>query len=331
LRWRVAFALLRIWLLYRWRRHSLGWHLPLEAEPDHRGGPLPRIDTGGIYRAPFGSQFGDPTESHTSPHSEGSNCTMAAAGMALAHETGGRLDKRAGDMRHKQGDSEGGTDLYDAAEAWAHYGHNLSIWSGRGWGAVTDALEAGRGVILQGTGGLAGCGDYTGGHAIYVAPERSGSRWLKGDPECTGYEWCEARDLEAFAERLSPGVMFAVTKAGEVGEVAGLKLEGLETWSGKATMAVPGASAIQVADRQLVGLPVGAQKRGYFRAKLGEPWGSAWPIGTPVVGIGDELAVLIEAQCDLEADPPDDDDYNQGRADEWDSWAEGLGIPPKPT
>jgi hypothetical protein len=205
----VAWLRLKLVLRYKWRRGSIGERVPLLEEPDHRA-ELPPVDTGGGYRAPFGSQFSDPSEGHSSPHSEGSNCTMAAAGMALDYQTAGAKRKRGGDMRHKQGDNDGGTDLYDAADAWASYGEELHIKSGDGWGKVIDHLEAGRGVILQGTGGVAGCGDYAGGHAIYVAPERSGSKWLKGDPECSGYEWTEASSLKAFAERLSASVYFAV-------------------------------------------------------------------------------------------------------------------------
>jgi hypothetical protein len=213
-RLRVWWLRLRLIVWWRWRRKVAGLRVPDRIEPDSRGPIQDQPDTGGgIYRAPFGSQFGDPSESHSSPHSEGSNCTMAAAGMALAHHTKGATNRRGGDLRHRQGDNDGGTDLYDAADAWASYGHSLSIRSGQGWGKVVAALEEGRGVILQGTGGIAGCGDYTGGHAIYVAPEKSGSKWLKGDPECGGYEWTEASKLEGFAERLSSGVYFAVTKA----------------------------------------------------------------------------------------------------------------------
>jgi len=211
-RYRVWLLRLRLVVWWKWRRKVAGLRVPDRIEPDGRG-RLEPIDTGGAYRAAFGSQFGDPSESHSSPHSEGSNCTMAAAGMALDHHTGGAKRKRGGDMRHHQGDDSGGTDLYDAADAWASYGESLSIRSGQGWGKVVSALNEGRGVILQGTGGIAGCGDYTGGHAIYVAPEKDGSRWLKGDPECSGYEWTEASKLEAFAERLSSSVYFAVTKA----------------------------------------------------------------------------------------------------------------------
>jgi hypothetical protein len=210
LRLRIALALLRLRLLYGWRRSALSVRTPVELEPDTRGAPPAAVPLGAIYRPAFGSQFGDPTEAHSSPHSEGANCTMAAAGMALGYHRGGST-VRAGDMRHRQGDQDGGTDLYDAAEAWAHYGETLSIRSGQGWPKVAEALRAGRGVILQGTGGLAGCGNYDGPHAVYVQPEASGSRWLKGDPECSGWEWTEAHELERFAERLSSGVYFAVT------------------------------------------------------------------------------------------------------------------------
>jgi hypothetical protein len=211
-RLRVLWLLLKLRLWWGWRRKVAGLRFPDQAEPDRRR-DLPPVDTGGGYRAPFGSQFSDPSESHSSPHSEGSNCTMAAAAMALDYHTGGRVRKRGGDMRHHQSDNDSGTDLYDAAEAWAHYGESLSIRSGSGWAKVVDCLESGKGVILQGTGGVAGCGNYTGGHAIYVAPEHSDKGWLKGDPECSGYEWTTTANLKAFAERLSSGVYFAVTAA----------------------------------------------------------------------------------------------------------------------
>ena len=211
---RRALLLLWLWVWWGWRRKVAGRKVPESVQADHRA-PLPPIDTGGVYRPPFGSQFGDPSESHSSPHSEGSNCTMAAAGMALRYHQGeSASNRRGGDMRHHQSDNESGTDLYDAAQAWAHYGESLSIRSGQGWGEVADCHDEGRGIILQGTGGIAtGCGDYTGGHAVYVAPEDSGSKWLLGDPECSGWDWVEESNLKAFAQRLSSGCYFAVTKA----------------------------------------------------------------------------------------------------------------------
>jgi hypothetical protein len=212
-RLRILWLRLRLLLLYRWRRGSLSARVPESVEPDPHAELPPPIDTGGVRRPPFGSQFGDPSETHTGSHSEGSNCTMAAAGMALDYQTDGRVPWRGGTCRHHQSDLEGGTDLYDAAEAFAGAGESLSIRSGRGWSGVVDALEERRGVILQGTGGLPGCGDYTGGHAIYVQPEANGSRWLKGDPECSGYEWAEASTLRAWAERLSSSVYYAVTSS----------------------------------------------------------------------------------------------------------------------
>ena len=211
LRIRVPLLRLRLVVLYRWRRAELTIRVPLGPEPDRRR-ELPPIDTGSTYRPAYGSQFGDPSESHSSPHSEGVNCTMASAGMALDYRTAGRLRKRGGDCRHAQSDGEGGTDLYDAAEAFATFGETLTIRSGRGWSDALASLEAGYGIILQGSGGIStGCGDYTGGHAVYVSPEHNGSGWLLGDPECSGWCWVSSPQLEAFAERLSSSVMYART------------------------------------------------------------------------------------------------------------------------
>jgi hypothetical protein len=116
----------------------------------------------------------------------------------------------------------------------------------------------------------------------------------------------------------------------------GLILDHVSSWAGEVTLTTAGASAIVVADKSLVALPSGTVKRGVVRAQLGEAYG-AWPAGTPVVGIGDELAVFIEAQCELEPDPPPSsggdyaDGWNEARAnvvDALETWALEV-LPPR--
>jgi hypothetical protein len=346
-RLRVWLLRLRLLVLYRWRRGALSVRVPLRAEPDQRGHYRPSVDTSGAYRPPFRSQFGDSAESHTSPHSEGSNCTMSSAAMALAYETGGRLDYLGGHMRHAQGDQEGGTDLYDAADAWASKGHSLTIRSGSGWAAVVSALQAGRGVILQGTGGLAGCGSYTGGHAIYVNPESSGSRWLKGDPECGAWEWCEARDLEAFAERLSSGVYWAQTAAaGSSAEVDDVALavivkraELADVAAGVEFFEAPGGARIGSMSKAFAGLEVVGVPMDQSSDNLNLGWRAVWVTTGAVDGVQADKVVYI-ATADLTnfrpvpapepGPPPDGDEYARGRTDEYNAWYNALGLPEPP-
>jgi hypothetical protein len=50
-------------------------------------------------------------------------------------------------------------------------------------------------------------------HAIFLYPQRSGSRILRGDPLCRSYDWVEAAQLRKYAEKLgrNGAVFFAVT------------------------------------------------------------------------------------------------------------------------
>jgi hypothetical protein len=219
--WRIIRRWLRIpfrFYHYTYRRKSPGFE---ELPPDDIWREIGTIrDTGGStkgYKRPtFRSQYGDNTEGHTTPHSEGYNCTCASAGMAMDFHTAGGKVKKGGDMRHNCPDNVEGTDLYDMRAAWEHYGQSLSIRSGQGWGEVMDCLREGRGVILQGMSSAFGSGcsaAYDGAHAIYVHPEKNAEgKWLMGDPICSGWQWKSADILKEFAQRFSGSICFAVTK-----------------------------------------------------------------------------------------------------------------------
>ena len=121
-----------------------------------------------------------------------------------------------GSLRHSgQPDMEGGTDLYDARDAWDYWsGADLKIKSGQGWSAVREAREDWRAIILQGTGNTPGQGTYTGAHAIVVLPEpHSGGEWLIGDPLCTDYQRVPESKLREWAEAFSSGIAFAVSRS----------------------------------------------------------------------------------------------------------------------
>jgi hypothetical protein len=301
-------------------------------------------DTGGYLRPDWRPQdpSSDPREpwggegSGTGDEHGWSNCTMASAALAYALDAGKQSGPWGGDFRHNQDDLSGGTDLYDARTAWQRYGgRELTIRNGDGWAAVEEAHAAGRPIVIQGEGNVPGSEAFDGGHACVISPEPNTlGDWLFGDPLANGWQWVSPAQIRTWAQTLSTGIYFAVGSAPtNGGEPVGLILDSLASWSGSATMQATGASAIVVADKSLVALPVGAVKRVAFMAALGEKYG-AWPEGTPVVGIGDELAVLIVSQVRLEPDPAAGDyseGWNDARAnviDALESWAIEV-LPPR--
>src|SRR4051812_27702756 len=134
-------------------------------------------DTGGPYRPSHRRQdpSSDPAEPNGSESSSRgndhgwSNCTMASGADAMAYHTGGASKPWGGDLRHRQGDLDGGTDLYDLRDAWAASGHTLTIRSGQGWSKVVADHDAGRAIVIQGSGEVPGAGSFTGGHACCIS------------------------------------------------------------------------------------------------------------------------------------------------------------------
>jgi hypothetical protein len=180
------------------------------------------IDTGGAFRPDWRKQdpAADPKEpyggesSGTGNDHGWSNCTAVSAAIAFAYQVQDKSGPQGGDMRHNQDDLSGGTDLYDMRTAWDRYGNQtLTIKSGAGWAAVKTAHNEGRAIIIQGEGNVPGSESFDGGHACIIGAEtHSDGRWLWGDPLADGWQWVKPSDIETWAERLSSGIYFAVSK-----------------------------------------------------------------------------------------------------------------------
>jgi len=180
------------------------------------------VDTGGAFRAAWRPQ--DPSldprepgggESSAAGNDHGwSNCTMSSGAMALAYQRApnqGSLAPWGGDLRHRQSDLSGGTDLYDVRTAWASYGETLTIRTGAGWAAVVEAHEDGRAIVIQGEGNVPGSQTFDGGHGCVIAPEtHSNGQWLFGDPLATGWQWVSVSSIKTWAQAMSSSVYFAV-------------------------------------------------------------------------------------------------------------------------
>lgn len=177
---------------------------------------------GGWYRADHTMQ--DPSvdprepnggESSSAGNDHGwSNCTMAAGATALDFATQGDLVKWGGDLRHRQGDLSGGTDLYDLQDAFRSYGVSLSIRSGAGWEALKDDRADGRYLVVQGQGNVPGSATFDGGHACCIAPETNGDgEWLWSDPLASGWQWVSASSIKGWMSAWSSGMAYAMTPA----------------------------------------------------------------------------------------------------------------------
>ena len=85
--------------------------------------------------------------------------------------------------------------------------------SGAGWSAVVDAHEAGRAIVIQGTGNVPGSGTFDGGHACCIGVETRSSdgAWLWGDPTVTDWQWVGAGKIRDYAEAWQSSIAFAVS------------------------------------------------------------------------------------------------------------------------
>ena len=143
------------------------------------------------------------------------NCNMTSCAVVYAYHVGERNSPWGGDMRHSQSDREGGTDMYDAVQAWRNYGDRyLSVRSGQGWKALKAARREGRAILIHGTGEVPGRGRFAGNHACVIGPEvhEKSGRWLFGDPLASDWQFIEPAEIRAWAEALNPAISFAVSK-----------------------------------------------------------------------------------------------------------------------
>lgn len=136
------------------------------------------------------------------------NCTMTSGAMGLDFHTAGARQLWGGDMRHRQSDLVGGTDLSDLQRAWAKLGYTLTIRSGSGWAGVIAAHREGRAIICQGRGNVPGSSTYTGGHAAIWLPDGA-----FGDPLANRWQSVSTSSIRQWMERLNPRCQFAVTRA----------------------------------------------------------------------------------------------------------------------
>ena len=136
------------------------------------------------------------------------NCTMTSGAMALDYHTHGAKRLWGGDMRHRQSDLSGGTDLSDLQRAWARLGYTLVIRSGRGWADLQRCRKEGRAIVCQGRGNVPGVSTYTGGHAAIWLPDGA-----FGDPLANRWQKVDSQAIRVWMERLNPRLQFAVTRA----------------------------------------------------------------------------------------------------------------------
>lgn len=184
------------------------------SDPD-TGLQLPPFTPG--FMPTFRRQIGDPTTSLDS-----AICTMESGAMVLDWHTRGAISIWGGELipwcgRSPSDIAAHGTNLGNVKQAWRHFGQTLDVRSGGGWSGVMAALAEGRAVILQGDYGefplSVRCQrNFEDNHAISVYPYQVGDRLLVGDPLCSTFHGVKISTLQAYAEALSPGVLFAVSR-----------------------------------------------------------------------------------------------------------------------
>lgn len=146
---------------------------------------------------------------------DGLNCTMASACIALDRHTEGAKTSNPPLMRSFQSDQVGGTDLNDAADAWAAgYGETLTV-NTVSWATFVSQINAGRGAIVQGDyqeipDAYSGQPSFDGPHAIYVNEFNSDvSKALVYDPLRSSAYWLPSTYLRNYAEAFAGGSVAA--------------------------------------------------------------------------------------------------------------------------
>ena len=149
-----------------------------------------------------------------------SGCTWVSGAIGLDASTGGRLDPPPDAVVSKVLRSEEtnpdtpGWSLADLRLAVQRLGGRFDVRSGAGWAGVRAARELGLFVVLQGDSDRfpGGCsGAFDGDHAIGLPPgPMDDATWAIHDPICRDRTRQAESVLRAYAEKLSPGVLFGV-------------------------------------------------------------------------------------------------------------------------
>jgi hypothetical protein len=159
-----------------------------------------------VYRPTIRMQIGDPTTRYDS-----AICTMESAAMALDFETQGGIKVWGGELLPFTGLSDAGisdgTNLQDAARAWAHWGKSFNRIGGS-WDDANRELNAGRGIVLQGDYDQFNYTtkwqkDFQGNHAVYINPERHFTQLLMLDPLGYDSRWVEEAELYRYGKKLA--------------------------------------------------------------------------------------------------------------------------------
>lgn len=285
----------------RWsdRERERGVRLPFLDKIPRFTYDVEKADTGGVFRPDWREQ--DPAkdpreplggESSAAGTDHGwSNCTMTSAALALAYELGDASGPWGGDMRHNQGDMSGGTDLYDARQAWAAYGKTLTIRNGAGWSEVEEAHAEGRPIVIQGEGNVPGSEAFDGGHACVIGTEtNSAGLWLFGDPLASGWQWASSRDVREWAQALDYDVFFAVGSAHHMT----LQFDIIEKYAGTVEMKGTDHAYLDLTTGQLHGINGVKTAHAKIRVQKGTVLGDTEDRRTGYL-IGTSAAMVLES------------------------------------
>lgn len=119
------------------------------------------------------------------------NCGMASAAMALDRATLGAKTATAEEMRARQRDQVGGTDLNDVALAIENSGEQITVLWGDSYDHFRNWVSNGRGAVLSGdyyviANRLSCQPNFDKGHAIYVNEYSAAFGFYCYDPLCDG-------------------------------------------------------------------------------------------------------------------------------------------------
>ena len=201
------------------------------------------------------------------------NCTCASGANGARCATGGRVDKSGADIRNLVKRTEEtnpvspGWSIQDLKLAMDRLKIPFEIRKGY-WSLVVKVLDSGRGVALQGDSDRFAdntcSGAFDGAHAVYVHPDKNGTKRLLGDPICRDWRWEEESVLRAYAQKLwgttlTFGVFLDVVP--EVPDDVGLKvyLEATKNlpWSSFGTAVLKSGPILRVSDGANISLNAG--------------------------------------------------------------------------